>query len=431
MSAPIERFKMETNFKGLIKLLAENLYPEPDVFVRELIQNAHDAITRRLEVDRSLAGRIEVQINETERTITFRDNGIGMDRQDIKEFLAVIGSTGTGTARMQLKDQGKAAALQLIGQFGIGLLSAFVVAERIVVRTLKLGQDEAFAWHNSGDIDCELYADDRVEVGSEVVVHIQEAYRYFLGHEKLRDIIVRYCDFIPFPIHLDGGGPENATEAPWDKVWTSEAEREAAYKQYLNRRFPDVPLDVIPILVDQPYKARGALYISDRHVPDLNTSGVMDVFVRRMFVRAQDNTLLPPWAKFVSGVIDSPDLLPTAARDNVQRNHPSFEFLQKRLGELIIERLTLLARTQPKRFAQINAWHHYHLKGMALYHDDFFSQVIELLLFETNKGRMSLRDYLTKNKPRPRRATRRQSTTSPTTTRRPSSTDSPTPRAGW
>ncbi len=274
MSNPIERFKMETNFEGLIQLLAKHLYPEPDVFVRELIQNAHDSIVRRHEVEPDLAGHIDVEFNLNTRTITFRDNGIGMDRQDIKEFLAVIGSTGTGMARQQLQEQGKVAAYELIGQFGIGMLSAFVVADKVVVRTRKLGAQEAFAWHNTGSTDCELYADDKKQVGTEILVHVDAGYTFMLDEKRLRDAIVKYCDFIPFPITLNGQGPVNVIEAPWHRIhWASESEKEASYKSFLNRRYPDVPLDIIPIEVNEPFRARGALYISDRHIPDVNTSG--------------------------------------------------------------------------------------------------------------------------------------------------------------
>jgi hypothetical protein len=110
--------------------------------------------------------------------------------------------------------------------------------------------------------------------------------------------------------------------------------------------------------------------------------------------------LLPQWAKFVRGIIDSPDLEPTAARDNIRRNTPSFDFLQRKLGELIVERLIYLADHESNKFRQINWWHHYHLKGMAYFYDDFFEKVADTLFFDTNKGPMSLRDYLTKNQPR-------------------------------
>jgi HSP90 family molecular chaperone len=401
MAQLIDRFKMETNFEGLIQLLAKSLYPEPDVFIRELVQNAHDGLVRRQQSENDVAGRIDIEFDRAKRTLTFRDNGIGMDKQDIRDFISVIGSTGTGSAREELLKQGMESAYQLIGQFGIGMLSAFVVAERVIVRTRKLGDDNAFAWHNSGSTDCELYSDDRAEVGTDIEVFINDQYSFMLDEKRLREVTVKYCDFVQFPIYLCGRGPINTIDAPWHrKNWGSEAEKEASYRAFLNHRYPDVPLDIIPVEIDEPYHARGALYISDRHVPDVNTTGVVDIFVRRMFIRASDNTLLPPWAKFVRGVIDSSDLQPTTARDNIQRKHPSFDFLQRRLGDLVVERLIYLADHEPRKFQQINLWHHYHLKGMACFHDDFFERVADTLLFETNKGSMSLRQYLTKNQPR-------------------------------
>ena len=394
MSTTPERFKMETNFEGLIRLLAEHLYSEPDVFVRELVQNANDSIVRRRERQPDLAGRIEIEADPASRTLVFRDNGLGMDARDIRQFLSVIGSSGTGTTRKELSGKG-GAALELIGQFGIGLLSAFVVAERVVVRTLKVGESEAFAWHNSGSTDCELYPDAKRDVGTEIVVSVAPDYAFLLEEGRLRESVVKYCEFIQFPISVNGRGPVNAIEAPWHRsAWPSDGAREAAYEDFLNRRYPDLILDVIPVEVAGEYEARGALFISDRSLPDINTAGVVDIYVRRMLIKANDDSLLPPWAKFVRGVVDTPDLCPTAARDQIQRTHPSFAYLQKRLGDQIVERLGYLAEFDPGKFERINRWHHYHLKGMAFYHDEFFERVGELLLFETNRGMMSLRQYL-------------------------------------
>ena len=401
MGRMIERFKMEANFEGLIQLLARNLYSEPIVFVRELVQNSHDSILRRRDIDKDLEGRIDVVIDAAKNTITFRDNGIGMDESDVKSFLAAIGSTGTGTARAELETQGRDAAYQLIGQFGIGMLSAFVVADKIIVRTRKLGSDVAFEWHNKGSADCELFELDRTEIGTEVEVFVSHQNTFILDQERVRASIVKYCDFLPFDIFLNGLGPANAKLAPWQRPqWTSEVEMLDSYSLFLQRRFHDYPLDIIPIDINEEYKARGVLYISDRHVPDMNTAGVVNVFVRRMLVVDADNTLLPRWAKFIRGVIDTPDLQPTAARDNIQRDTDAFSFLQRRLGEIVVARLAWLATNDAKKFAQINSWHHYHLKGMAWYHDDFFEQIADLLVFETNRGRVQLKEYLTKNAPR-------------------------------
>jgi molecular chaperone HtpG len=399
----LETFQMETNFPGIIELLAKNLYPDPDVFVRELIQNAHDTIIRRREIQPDLAGRIEIECNPESQTVTFRDNGIGMDEADIKEFLSVIGSTGTGTARAELESVGRAAAYELIGQFGIGMLSAFVIADGIVVRTRKLKHERAFAWHNSGTTECILYEDDKESVGTEITLTVGGNYTYMLSEQRLQDAVVKYCDFIPFPITIQGRGPVNAMDAPWHRtVWATELEKRDAYDRYLRRRYPyDTPLDVIVVDIDGEYQVKGALYISDRHIPDVNSAGVVDVFVRRMLIRADDNDMLPQWAKFVRGVIDSRDLRPTAARDNIQRMHPSFEAIRDQLGQLIVGRLRELAREEPSKFLQINLWHHFHLKAMALHYDDFFEEVVGLLLVDTNKGLISLDDYLQKNERRP------------------------------
>ncbi|ACZ88466.1 ATP-binding protein [Streptosporangium roseum] len=400
---PRETFKMETNFEGLIQLLARHLYADPDVFVRELIQNAHDSIILRQSESEDVSGRIEIEVHPKDGMLIFRDNGIGMDEDDIKKFLSVIGSTGTGSLGRKLQAEGREAAFELIGQFGIGMLSAFVVATKVVVRTRKSAAAGALAWHNSGSTTCELYDDDKPGVGTEVILHVGPEHGYLVDSRRITETVIRYCDFIRFPINVDGKGPVNAMDAPWHRdVWHSPSEKLEAYRQYLGRRYHnETPLTVIPIDIEGECRARGALYISDRNLPDLDTTGVVDIFVRRMFVRADDVDLLPPWAKFVRGLVDSPDLLPTAARDNVQRTHSTFAFLREQLGRLIVEHLADLARNERNTFVHINLWHHYHLKGMALVHDDFFAQVADLLLFETNRNLMSLEEYLTKNAPRP------------------------------
>jgi molecular chaperone HtpG len=152
---------------------------------------------------------------------------------------------------------------------------------------------------------------------------------------------------------------------------------------------------VIPVDIEGPVRARGALFITHNRVPDFNSAGVVDVFVRRMFVRAGDPDLLPPWAKFVRGVIDSPDLQPNSARDNVRRHDPGFDALRERLGELILGKLSRLATEQPERMARLCKWHYYHLKGIAFLDDGFFDRVAELLFFDSNRGQICLRDLLT------------------------------------
>lgn len=391
---------MKTSFEGLIRLLADGLYSTSDIFVRELVQNGHDSIVRRESLKESFyQGEISITYDSSEKSITFADNGIGMDESDIGNFLSVIGSTGTGISRSELEDT---FSEELIGQFGIGMLSSFLVASKVCVQTRKVNSDVAYQWVNYGSTVCELSLIDRKEVGSSVTVFLRPDFTYLLDRVKLEEIIRRYCDFISVPIKINGAGPVNAIFAPWDKSYQSAEQEMDAYSTFVDRRFPGMSMDVFPINIckqkgNKCYRAQGVLYISNQYLAGLNSTGTLDIFVRKMLVKEGDTSLLPTWAKFVRGVVDSPDLSPTAGRDNINQENVAFQVIQAELGQTIIERLEYLAENRPDKFSYINQWHHDYLKGMAMINDDFFNQVAELLLFETNQGDISLQQYIPMN----------------------------------
>jgi len=397
MSRKIEEFKMKTKFEGIIKLFADVFYSVPDVFVRELVQNCHDSIVRRRSKERSLAGRIDITINSKDKTLTFRDNGLGMNELDIKEFLAVIGATGTGLTREEFIHEDNQLSLELIGQFGIGMLSSFVVADRVYVKSLKIDSNTSFEWRNHGSEECELFEADKTSVGTDVIVYLREEHSYYLDVKKVESIVIKYCDFVPTPIFINGNGPINIVEAPWNKLYPNVDDEMQSYLSFVNRRFPDVALDVFPFSITGEYNAKGLMYISDRRLIGLNSTGCLDIYVRKMLVKEADYSLLPTWAKFIRGIIDSPDLQPTASRENIQISDPSFKYMQKELGQIIIDRLKFLAENEPLKFKQINEWHHDHIKGMACVNEEFFELVSELLLFNTNKDKLTISEYLSKN----------------------------------
>lgn len=391
---------MKTNFEGLIRLLADGLYSTSDIFVRELIQNGHDSIVRREALKESFyQGEISITYDSSEKSITFADNGIGMDESDIENFLSVIGSTGTGISKGELEDM---FSEELIGQFGIGMLSSFLVASKVCVQTHKVNSDTAYQWVNYGSTECELSLIDRKEVGTAVTVFVRPDFTYLLDRQKLEEIIRRYCDFISVPVKINGTGPVNAIFAPWDKEYQTAEQEMDTNSTFVNRRFPDMSMDVFPININKQvegkdYRAQGVLYISNQHLAGLNSTGTLDIFVRKMLVKEGDTSLLPTWAKFVRGVVDSPDLSPTAGRDNINQENTAFKVIQAELGVKIIERLEYLAENRLDKFSYINQWHHDHLKGMAMVNEDFFSQVADLLLFETNQGDVSLQRYIPMN----------------------------------
>jgi molecular chaperone HtpG len=386
----LDTFRMETNLPGLLTLLAEHLYSNKDVFIRELIQNAHDAIVERRKIDRDIGGRIDIEYNALKRTLTVRDNGIGMDEQDVKTFLSVIGSSNkTGPARAA-EDLRRAADRDLIGQFGIGLLSAFVVAQEVSVTTLKVGSRQAIRWQNAASADCVLYEADKTSIGTDVTLHIREGYDFVLDHDYLRTAIVKYCQILQFPIFVNQSGPLNSDTPPWYRnSFGSQPERDREYRSFLNDRFPDLLLDVIPVhLDDGEFIAFGGLLISDRRSLSSETGGI-DIFVPRMFIKAADASLLPPWAGFIRGVIDSPDLETNASRDNIKASGAAFKAVQIHLTKVIIDRLAEVARTDKDKFRRIISWHHIQIKAVACSYDEFFENVAHLLIFETNRGAMS------------------------------------------
>ena len=385
--------KMRTSFQGLVRLLAKSLYPEPDVFVRELLQNAHDSIQLRRVHAPEPAGEIRIDADESGRTLSFSDNGTGMDRRDIEEFLSVIGSTGTGSRARELATRDMAVAT--IGQFGIGLLSAFVVAERIEVHTRKPMAPHAWRWVNRGGEEYELdtLPASAQSPGTRVIVTLAADRTAFLDGRLIRQTVRRYADFLPFPILLNGFGPINAVNAPWHEPgWRDPIERERSLSVFLSQRYADPPLMVIPVDFPSP-RASGGLFIPARYTPGGQTGGTVDVFQARMCIRPNDSELLPEWARFVRGVVDCPELHPTAARDNVLRDE-IYRALREALGEAIVTALLDLAARDRPRFLQLCDWHHDAIKGMAARHPEFGAAVLDHLPFETNQGQLTLPDYL-------------------------------------
>ena len=277
--------EMKTSFEGLVKLLARNLYSDDDAFVRELVQNAQDSIVKRkLLKPAQISGVIEITIGKDSQTITVEDNGAGMTRDEIDKYLSTIGRSGTGELRSSLAEGNRQVAQQLIGQFGIGILSAFVVARRITVETRSVEDNSAgLRWINDGGQFYTLEECDKSSIGTRVTLYIDEKKHYMTNAQRLRDAVRRYADFIPQRI-LVQGEQANIVDAPWHRLFPTSRERDAAYAEFIARRFPDHPVDIIPVDVAEPYIVQGVLYISDNRIPDINTAGMVDIYQARMFV---------------------------------------------------------------------------------------------------------------------------------------------------
>ncbi|MET8142143.1 ATP-binding protein [Sphaerisporangium sp. NPDC005288] len=367
---------MQFDFDGLIQVIANHLYSEKKVFIRELIQNAHDAIRRRARTDPGF-GRIDIETHPQDLRITVRDNGIGMSKDDLVDYLSNIGKSFT---RLQ-----KEETEGLIGEFGIGFLSAFVVARHVQVRTRKLGENSGWVWENDGSKSYRLAPCDVSVPGTTVTVLLKEIEdRGLIQESEVRALIRKYADMLSVPIHLNGGhDPENTMHMPWEKAGLTAAELERDLTTYLERTLADSVLEPIPVRLHTPVRAEGVLYISRIRLLSVDQPRTIRVFQNRMFLCENATDVLPQWARFVNGVINTPDLTPTAARDNFIRDEQADQ-LRDTLGEVIIDHLDRLRQTHPERFTDIVRYHRLGFLAACYYYEAFFRRFAHLLLWRTN-----------------------------------------------
>jgi molecular chaperone HtpG len=417
----VEERTFQIHLEGLIQLLAQNLYADPDIFLREMIQNAHDSIARRtvLAAERGEDDlpdpRIRVVVNREAETVEITDNGCGLTREEIDKYLATIGQSGnTDELRHRIREADRGRAVELIGQFGIGLLSAFIVADHVSLVTRAAGH-EALRWESRGGENYQVEAAERQQVGTTVTLHVRGGLRRYLETERLRSIIRTYADFIGMPVYLnEEGDPANAVTAPWNRAYSSARERDRAYYEFWEKKFLlETSLQVFA--VDEEFswddvsrpdgtargRVRGVLAVTDRHVPDVNARGTVDVYIKQMFIGAGNRDVLPPWAKFLQGVLECDELTPNAARDNVIRN-AGLAAVQQALGWLIVRELTGLSQRDHQRFIDIMRWHSYHLLAMSVQEDyeEFFRAVADLMPLESDQGPMTVAEYLPTAPPR-------------------------------
>ena len=409
-----EQRVFQIQLEGLIQLLAQNLYADPDVFLREMIQNAHDSITRRAELARERGGaepptpRISVEVDRAAQEIRIADNGCGLTDAEIDAFLSTIGRSGTNELRQRIVAADRGRTVELIGQFGIGLLSAFIVADRVSVVTKATGHD-ALHWESFGGRDYSVRPGRREFVGTTVILHVSPQHTRYLDSVRLKQIIRTYADFIGVPVYVnDDAEPANSVTAPWHRSHADERERFMTHRDFWDRRFADENALHL-LVVDEPFhwpdadypggertgRISGVLAVTDRRTPDVNARGTVDVYINRMFIGAANRDVLPPWAKFLQGVLECNELTPNAARDNVRHN-AALVAVQRTLGDLVVRELTRLSEASRRSFTEIMRWHSYHILAMAVQpeHERFFRAVADLALLETDQGPMTVADYL-------------------------------------
>jgi molecular chaperone HtpG len=243
-----ETYPISLHVPGILRLLSEHLYSDPKVALRELIQNAYDSCQRRRVEDASATPyvpRIDISLDAAARRLTISDNGSGLTKQEIQDYLATVGRGYTAELRERLQFGGRKEALALIGQFGLGLLSAFIVADELelVTQSYQSGS-AAWQWLSKGEETYRMAQAVRGEPGSTFILHIKLAGEFLLNEDLVRRIIHLYADFLEVPIHLNSGvEPVNVIDAPWHRNGDMQS-----YRQFIEERYGvRQPLAVLPL----------------------------------------------------------------------------------------------------------------------------------------------------------------------------------------
>ncbi|MCF6263335.1 MAG: molecular chaperone HtpG [Xanthomonadales bacterium] len=377
-TAKVENFEFQAEAKQVLQLMIHSLYSNKEIFMRELISNGSDALDKlrfaALSDDSLYAGdgdlHIEVEVDKDAGTITIRDNGIGMDRDEVISNIGTIARSGTRKFLEALSGDDKKDA-NLIGQFGVGFYSSFIVADKVTLTTRKAGSDKSAGtrWESAGDGDYSLESLELDKHGTELTLHLKDGEEEFLNDWQLRNIITRYSDHIGFPIRMpeevkvDPEDKDSETKTEWSDInkasalWTlpkSEISAEE-YKKFYSHISNDFgePLTWMHNRVEGNQSYTSLLYIPTQAPMNMMMNREdregLKLYIKRVFIMDAAEQLLPHYLRFVRGVIDSDDLPLNVSREILQ-DSPLARKIQAGLVKRVLDTLEKMAKNEPEQY---------------------------------------------------------------------------------
>jgi molecular chaperone HtpG len=384
MTSGVEQLEFQAEARQLLDLMVHSVYSDKDSFLRELISNASDALdklriaafqNKDLDVDTSDL-RIEIERDKDARTLTIRDNGIGMTRAEVVDLIGTLAKSGTAELRQQLKEaQNAAVSEELIGQFGIGFYSTFMVADKVELLTRKAGESEATKWESSGDGTYTIASVKDAPQGTSVTLHLkpedkEDALHDYTSEWKIRTLVKKYSDFIAWPIRMEvekrtpaeeDGGDEtvtkeietlNSMKALWarPKDEVSEEEYKEFYKHIAHAW--DEPLEVISMKAEGNFEYQALLFIPSHAPFDLYEPGAaigVQLYVKRVFIMGDCDQLMPRYLRFIKGVVDAQDLSLNVSRELLQQDR-QINAIRRRLTKKVLSTIKELQSERPEDY---------------------------------------------------------------------------------
>ncbi|MET8244244.1 molecular chaperone HtpG [Streptomyces sp. NPDC005202] len=380
---PTETFEFQVEARQLLQLMIHSVYSNKDVFLRELVSNASDALDKlRLAALREETPdadvsdlHIEIEIDKDARTLTVRDNGIGMSYDEVGQLIGTIANSGTARFLQELREtKDTAGAEGLIGQFGVGFYSAFMVADEVTLVTRRADESQGTRWTSRGEGTYTLETVDDTPQGTAVTLHLKPADPENQLHDytsdwKIKEIVKRYSDFITWPIRLvsrtpaaaeagDGGAardPEtlNSMKALWarSREEVSDDEYHELYK-HISHDWRD-PLETIRLQAEGTFEYQALLFVPSHAPHDLFTQGFqrgVQLYVKRVFIMDDCEALLPPYLRFVKGVVDAQDLSLNVSREILQQDR-HIRMMQRRLTKKVLSSVKDMMTNDSERYA--------------------------------------------------------------------------------
>jgi HSP90 family molecular chaperone len=389
-------FQAET--QQLLDILIHSLYTERDIFLRELISNASDALNRMqfelltntnvLDPDAELS--IDVVADEAAGTLTISDSGIGMTEEEIRENLGTIARSGAKQFIQAVKDAPNAEAAQnIIGQFGVGFYSVFMVADKVRVVSRSYKPDaQAVAWEATGGTTYTIEPAEKAERGTDIIITLKDDAKEYLQAWKLKNIIKRHSDFIEFPIHVNNEEePANERQAIWRKAVKDVSDED--YKQFyqsLTMDFND-PLHRLHIRADVPMQYYSVLFIpssSEQTLFNLRREPGLKLYARKVLIQEYCKDLLPEYLQFIQGVVDSEDLPLNVSRESVKSDRIMAN-LRSALTKRVLSDLKRLLTHERDAYIKIfKEFGRFIKQGVVMAPQDR-DDVMELLLFHSSR----------------------------------------------
>jgi len=433
---PRESGNLSIHTENILPIIKKWLYSDKDIFVREMVSNANDAITKmkklasigEAQLQENEKFTIIVDINKDSKTIKFIDNGIGMTADEVKKYINQVAFSGAVDFLEKYKDKADEGN-QIIGHFGLGFYSAFMVSDKVTIDTLSWQPGaSAVKWMSTGGTEFEMDDSDRTERGTAVTLYLSEDSLEFLDYYKMRSILEKYCSFLPYEIYLrdssqksktgasssgngekGDGKDEDKAEAQEEKpindtnpLWLKPPKdcTEEEYKEFYRKVFHDFndPLFWIHLNMDYPFNLKGILYFPKlRHEFD-TIEGQIKLYYNQVFVADNIKEVIPEFLMLLKGVIDCPDLPLNVSRSFLQ-NDGYVKKISTHITKKVADKLTSLYENERENYNKywddINPF----VKFGCIREEKFFERVKDIIIFRTINGDYTtLKDYLDRNR---------------------------------